>query len=133
MRGWSVISEKDFFDMSTVENVIKLVIQYNPDAVMVIKSTISVGYTASIREKMHCDNIILSLEFLRVSKALYDNLYPSKIIVSTDVENTRLMKAANIFAGLLQEGAIKENIDTLIMGFTEAVKLFAKVYPTKKF
>ncbi|GKH54046.1 hypothetical protein BLA28_27700 [Eisenbergiella tayi] len=133
MRGWSVISEKDFFDMSTVENVIKLVIQYNPDAVMVIKSTISVGYTASIREKMHCDNIILSLEFLRVSKALYDNLYPSKIIVSTDVENTRLMKAANIFAGLLQEGAIKENIDTLIMGFTEAVKLFANVYPTKKF
>ena len=82
---------------------------------------------------MHCDNIILSLEFLRVSKALYDNLYPSKIIVSTDVENTRLMKAANIFAGLLQEGAIKENIDTLIMGFTEAVKLFANVYPTKKF
>jgi len=133
VRGWSVISEKDFFDMSTVENVIKLVIQYNPDAVMVIKSTISVGYTASIREKMHCDNIILSLEFLRVSKALYDNLYPSKIIVSTDVENTRLMKAANIFAGLLQEGAIKENIDTLIMGFTEAVKLFANVYPTKKF
>ena len=133
MRGWRVISEKDFFDMSTVENVIKLVIQYNPDAVMVIKSTISVGYTASIREKMHCDNIILSLEFLRVSKALYDNLYPSKIIVSTDVENTRLMKAANIFAGLLQEGAIKENIDTLIMGFTEAVKLFANVYPTKKF
>ena len=133
MRGWSVISEKDFFDMSTVENVIKLVIQYNPDAVMVIKSTISVGYTASIREKMHCYNIILSLEFLRVSKALYDNLYPSKIIVSTDVENTRLMKAANIFAGLLQEGAIKENIDTLIMGFTEAVKLFANVYPTKKF
>lgn len=119
--------------MSTVENVIKLVIQYNPDAVMVIKSTISVGYTASIREKMHCDNIILSLEFLRVSKALYDNLYPSKIIVSTDVENTRLMKAANIFAGLLQEGAIKENIDTLIMGFTEAVKLFANVYPTKSF
>lgn len=128
-----MISEKDFFDMSTVENVIKLVIQYNPDAVMVIKSTISVGYTASIREKMHCDNIILSLEFLRVSKALYDNLYPSKIIVSTDVENTRLMKAANIFEGLLQEGAIKENIDTLIMGFTEAVKLFANVYPTKKF
>ena len=128
-----MISEKDFFDMRTVENVIKLVIQYNPDAVMVIKSTISVGYTASIREKMHCDNIILSLEFLRVSKALYDNLYPSKIIVSTDVENTRLMKAANIFAGLLQEGAIKENIDTLIMGFTEAVKLFANVYPTKKF
>ena len=128
-----MISEKDFFDMSTVENVIKLVIQYNPDAVMVIKSTISVGYRASIREKMHCDNIILSLEFLRVSKALYDNLYPSKIIVSTDVENTRLMKAANIFAGLLQEGAIKENIDTLIMGFTEAVKLFANVYPTKKF
>lgn len=123
-------SKKNFFDTSAVEAVIELVIRYNPEAIIVIKSTIPVGYTASVREKFHCDNILFSPEFLRESKALYDNLYPSRIIVGTDTQNARLVKAAHTFAGLLQEGAVKENIDTLFMGFTEAeaVKLFANTY-----
>lgn len=123
-------SKKHFFDTSAVENVIETVMCVNPNAMMVIKSTIPVGYTASIREKYHCEHILFSPEFLRESKALYDNLYPSRIIVGTDMQNPRLVRAAETFAAMLQEGACKPDVDTLIMGLTEAeaVKLFANTY-----
>ena len=123
-------TQKNFFDTSAIEDVVTEVIKYNPDAVIIIKSTIPVGYTESIRSKFHCDNIIFSPEFLRESKALYDNLYPSRIIVGTDTMNARLMKAASKFANLLKEGALKDDIEILIMGVAEAeaVKLFANTY-----
>ena len=123
-------TQKNFFDTSAIENVVESVIKYNPDAIIVIKSTIPVGYTDNIRNKFHCDNILFSPEFLRESKALYDNLYPSRIIVGTDTMNARLMKAADTFANLLKGGAVKKDIDILLMGFAEAeaVKLFANTY-----